>query len=141
MKLFSFNFHHTSKKGFTLIELLVVISIIGVLVVIATANMITAQKQARDSRRMEDMQSIQTAFETYYAINASYPTGGQIDTAFDSTVRPSDPKGTTYSWLSDSDSYCVCGTMESKPGNASASSSDGCTWATGGTYFCVQNRQ
>lgn len=129
------------RSGFTLIELLVVISIIGILVVIATANMITAQKQARDSRRMEDMQSIQSAFETYYAINTAYPIDGQIDTAFDSTIRPEDPKGTTYSWLTDADSYCVCATMESKPGNASGSSADSCTWATGGTYFCVQNRQ
>ncbi len=130
------------KKGFTLIELLVVISIIGVLVAVATANLITAQKQARDTRRFSDMQGAQTAFESYYAANQEYPdTDPERSSAFDSGVLPLDPKSVSYSWLSDLDSYCLCATLESKPGNASGSSTDGCTWSDLGPYFCVQNRQ
>lgn len=134
------------NKGFTLIELLVVIAIIGVLIAVATANFITAQRQARDTRRQQDMEATQTAMETYYAINGVYPistVAGQIDAAFDSGTRPVDPQSAAYSWNSDADSYCHCATMEITPGkgNANAATANGCTWTTTGQLFCVQNKQ
>lgn len=134
------------KKGFTLIELLVVIAIIGILVAVATANFLTAQKQARDTRRQQDMEAAQTAMETYYASNGVYPistTAGQIESAFDSGIKPVDPQGADYSWKSDADSYCHCATMEITPGkgNANGSTVNGCTWTGTGQFFCVDNKQ
>lgn len=132
------------KLGFTLVELLVVISIIGVLTSIATVNLLTAQKQARDSRRVGDMGGAQTALETYYAENQAYPLDVAIDSAFDSGNRPQDPRAPTqtYSWLTDTDTYCLCAAMESKVGNAnSVGTSAGCDWGGTNTYHCVQNRQ
>ena len=133
------------KKGFTLVELLVVISIIGILAAVATANLLTAQKQARDSRRISDLEGAQTALETYYAESQVYPLEAEINDAFDSGARPVDPKDSgiyVYSWLTDTDSYCLCATLESKVGNAdTVGTSDSCSWDSAGTYFCVQNRQ
>lgn len=137
----------TLKKGFTLIELLVVVAIIGILVAYATANYITAQKQARDTRRMEDMKAIQTAFETYFSINQVYPTAASdINASFDTGTAPKDPQSTkSYTWKNDSTSYCICTpTLETKTGNAngySAGSPFTCSWTATGNIFCVQNKQ
>lgn len=61
------------KKGFTLIELLVVISIIGVLSSTILGSLSDARSQARDARRLQDVRSIKTALEVYYANNGQYP--------------------------------------------------------------------
>jgi prepilin-type N-terminal cleavage/methylation domain-containing protein len=132
------------KKGFTLIELLVVIAIIGIILAYASANYLTAQKQARDTRRQQDLEAVQNAMETYYTLNGAYPVDVQIDTAFDTGTRPVDPKpatSTPYTWKTDSDSYCICSTMETKAGNANGSTSDACSWTSTGQFFCVANRQ
>jgi prepilin-type N-terminal cleavage/methylation domain-containing protein len=50
------------KKGFTLIELLVVIAIIGLLATLAVVAFGSAQAQARDAKRVSDVQSIIGAF-------------------------------------------------------------------------------
>lgn len=132
------------KLGFTLIELLVVIAIIGIILAYATANYLTAQKQARDVRRQQDMEAVQTAMETYMAVNGAYPTGAQIDTAFDTGTRPDDPQPTKdYIWSAvASDGYCICANIETTgKGNANAYATSGCSWTSTGQYFCVQNRQ
>jgi len=131
-------------RGFTLIELLVVIAIVGILVALISANFITAQKQARDAKRQQHMESVQTSFETYYIINDSaYPaTSGEIDSAFEGGTRPVDPQpAQSYTWNSDASAYCVCADLEAKTGNADAPSGTSCNWNTSGTSFCVQNKQ
>lgn len=61
-------------KGFTLLELLVVIGLITILMSFGMASYSTAQKKARDSRRVSDMKSIQNALEQYYSIcSYKYP--------------------------------------------------------------------
>lgn len=135
------------KRGFTLIELLVVVAIIGILVAYATANYITAQRQARDTRRMQDMESTQTAFETYFSINQAYPaSSAEINLAFDSGSRPVDPKSTqSYTWNTLAGGYCICSTMETKTGNANGSTNNGtsysCSWTSTGNLFCIQSKQ
>ncbi len=62
------------KKGFTLIELLIVIAIIGLLATLAIVSLTTAQRKARDTKRVADVKSIQSAMELYYSDNAAYPT-------------------------------------------------------------------
>jgi len=61
------------RKGFTLIELLIVIAIIAILAGIVIASTTGATKKARDSRRVSDIQSLQTAIVQYEADNGRYP--------------------------------------------------------------------
>ena len=61
------------NKGFTLIELLVVIAIIGILSSVVLASLNSARKRARDTRRLSDMNQIQTALEYYYDNHGRYP--------------------------------------------------------------------
>lgn len=68
-------------KGFTLIELLVVISIIGILMAVATVSYINAQQKGRDNKRKSDLKAVQQALELYYQQKGKYPpnvTGGLI---------------------------------------------------------------
>lgn len=64
---------HTNKKGFTLIELLVVIAIIGILSTLAVVSLGNARIRARDSKRLSDMRSLQSAVEIYYTDQGEYP--------------------------------------------------------------------
>ena len=68
-------------RGFTLIELLVVIAIIGLLSSVVLASLGTARAKARDSKRAQDLRSIHTALELFYADNGRYPTEGDPDNA------------------------------------------------------------
>lgn len=130
------------RAGFTLIELLVVIAIIGILISVATANFIVAQKQARDTRRMQDMESIQTSFETHFAVNGYYPDSSTIAEAFEGGLIPEDPTPSqSYAWNTDADSYCICASLETGTGNADGGTTAGCTWNSAGTMFCIQNKQ
>ena len=61
------------KKGFTLIELLVVIAIIGILSTMAVVSLGSARTKARDSKRLADIRSVQTAVEIYYTDQGVYP--------------------------------------------------------------------
>jgi len=128
------------NKGFTLIELIVVIAIIAILLGIVSVSYTTAQKQGRDSRRKQDLKDAQNALEQYYAENTQYPTGSEIDTAFEGS-RPQDPKNEspyTYNWDTTTDSYCVCVPLETSNGNASNLS---CNFTQNGDYFCIKNQQ
>jgi prepilin-type N-terminal cleavage/methylation domain-containing protein len=71
------------NKGFTLIELLIVIAIIGILMSLGFASFQRAQMNARDSRRIQDMDQMKIALEFYFENNHTYPTGvtGQIKDA------------------------------------------------------------
>jgi len=132
----------TIKLGFTLIELLVVIAIIAIITSIGVANLITAQKQARDSARREIISNVESAFEQYYAEFNVYPASGSQGAAFESGTAPSDPKGSTnpLTWNMSTVAYCVCATLETGVGNAGASATTTCNW-TGTTHYCAQNKQ
>lgn len=132
-------------KGFTLLELLVVISIMGILIALATASYSTAQKKTRDAKRKGDMKAYQNAFEQYYS---QYNYYAKNDTALNATFsngsQPTDPKGGTgYSYTVTYDAtngvtYCVCSHLEiTGSGNATNTT---CTFAAG-DYFCVNNLQ
>lgn len=136
------------KTGFTLVELLISISIIAILTVIASINFSKAQKTGRDSRRQNDMKTIQNAAEQYYLLNnSSYPSnismpwtgpGGQnILQTF-----PVDPKtNVAYSPVSiNSTGYCFCAGMENEKGNSSGFNCNDLS-KTNGIFFCVMNQQ
>ena len=60
-------------RGFTLIELLVVISIIGVLTTIVSANLNSARSRARDLKRKQELNQMQSALQLYYNTYGSFP--------------------------------------------------------------------
>lgn len=70
-----------NKKGFTLIELLVVIAIIAILavVVFVALDPVTRFADARNSRRWNDVNNIQTAIHQYIVDN-----GGELPTGMSS---------------------------------------------------------
>lgn len=70
--------HKISKKGFSLVELLVVITIIAVLSVVAYSAVGGQTGKARNSRRQQDLSTIQSALEIFYIENNNkYPS--QLD--------------------------------------------------------------
>ena len=68
------------NKGFTLVELLIVIGILGVLAsaVVVVLNPAELLRQARDSQRLQDLASINSALALYVASTSS-PTFGTTD--------------------------------------------------------------
>ncbi len=80
------------QQGFTLIELLVVISIIAILLAVATVSFTNAQEKGRDNKRKSDLKAVQQSLELYFSQNGRYPstTSGQITctyTGFDVTAK------------------------------------------------------
>ena len=84
------------QKGFTLIELLVVVAIIGVMAAMVIANLASANKKSRDSRRKADLASFRTALELYYDDNTSYPDTLEELTPTYIKEIPSGPQGEDY---------------------------------------------
>lgn len=147
----------TLRKGFTLIELLVVISVMAVLISILSASFTTAQKRARDAKRLGDMKSIQQGLEQCFGLVGTYPaavTPGSALTCGNRNVIeriPNDPKNEIgvydYAGLysvkaSDMLAYCLCVKLEKTgSGNANVTGTDGsCSLGTG-SYQCVSNQQ
>lgn len=62
-----------ARRGFTLIELLVVVAIIGLLASIVTVSVTEVRGNARDSRRVTDVQEIQNALASYVITNNTFP--------------------------------------------------------------------
>lgn len=101
---------HT-RRGFTLVELLVVIAIIGLLATIVVASLSTVQNKARDTRRLEDINSLQKAFALYLATHGTYPVAVATTTIDGSdsvslaligdgsfSTVPRDPSAPTYTY-------------------------------------------
>lgn len=78
------------KNGFTLFEMLVVVSIIGILLGLISTSFSAAQKRARDSRRIQDINNVQKAFEQYFSLCGAYPYSAIAGQA----VAQSSPYGT-----------------------------------------------
>lgn len=132
------------KRAFTLFELLVSISIIGILIAVASLSYGTAQKKARDARRIEDVNSIQKAMEMYYSQNNyQYPTTKNMligSSAIQSW--PNDPKNVAYTNRTfTTTTYCTCASLDNVgTGNYC---DDNCTTPCllSKNYYCVKNQQ
>ncbi len=60
------------QEGFTLIELLVVILIIGILAAVAIPAFLNQKGKANDANVKTDINTAQTALETFYTDNQTY---------------------------------------------------------------------
>lgn len=105
---------HPQVKGFTLIELLVVIAIIAVLavVVVLTLNPAELLKQARDSNRISDLNTMKSAISLFLADGGTTLAGSYV-TCYMSTSTTSAQCGgrysTSYSTSSGSTSRAING--------------------------------
>lgn len=115
----------TNKKAFTLVELLVVVTIIAILSVTAYMAMGGQTIKARDSRRIEDLSTIQTALELYFVEFSRYPAvlesgeatssaGWKIPKKYLSIIS-TDPGSAEHSYvytLSGTTTYEIAATLE-----------------------------
>lgn len=74
-----------NKKWFTLVELIVTITILAILWTIAALSFNQYTSQARDTVRLSDLKTMESALEYYALENSSYP-------------KPHNAKEITYSW-------------------------------------------
>ena len=108
----------SNKKGFTLIELLIVIAIIALLATLAIISLTTAQRKARDTKRLADLKEVQTTIELFYSDNSSYPSNDK--TSFQDDLEdfitipnpPSDASEYVYAVTGLNDAYVLKGTLE-----------------------------
>ncbi|RAL55788.1 hypothetical protein BLD25_03915 [Candidatus Gracilibacteria bacterium GN02-872] len=70
-----------SKKGFTLVELLVVITILAIISVVAYQSFSGATDKANASRKLQDVTTIESGLQQYFANNNFYPPVDLIDTS------------------------------------------------------------
>jgi prepilin-type N-terminal cleavage/methylation domain-containing protein len=114
------------RRGFTLVEIIVVVSVIAVLSTVAYASFGEARKKARDTQRVSNISTLQTALRIMNDEIGSYPVyingiiigeGAVLDTTLSSYLSStiSDPSGsgadTTYEYVYDSSFDCaVAGT-------------------------------
>lgn len=75
------NRQSTKSKGFTLVELLIVIGILGVLAsaVVVVLNPAELLKQARDSQRLQDLASVNSALALYLTSTSSPAFSGDTN--------------------------------------------------------------
>ena len=67
---------HPIKKrqaGFTIIEMLIVVTILAMLAGVLVPVLQEGQETARDSRRMQDLRSVQSAVADYFRAEGQYP--------------------------------------------------------------------
>jgi len=125
------------NKGFTLIELLVAMTIMAMLLAIASFSYQSARKSARDSRRKADLEQIRSALEMCRTDSGSYPVGTN-DVIYDDIIcsiegedqtylegTPKDPSTQDDYYYSGSvNIYTLCGFLESSEEEGVCNSAD-----------------
>lgn len=68
-----------NNKGFTIVELLIVIVVIGILALLVITTYSGIQAKARNSKRQNDIQAIQTQLEAYFTEQGHYPSRANMN--------------------------------------------------------------
>lgn len=129
----------TRTRAFTLIEVLIVISIISIIISIATVSYSEIQKRARDGRRKSDIAKISVLLQRYYQDNGRYPPGNSGG----STVTSSQSYQVQTPWITGLDRYSD--EVPRDPINISTGASPGGyfylyeTWNNGQSYHLMIN--
>ena len=114
MKNLKLKIKNSRKSGFSLVELLVVITIIAILSVVAYSALGGQTTNARNSKRLQDLSSIQGALEVHFIQNGEYPTtiGDMSKKVLSKTLE--DPWGVPYGYdiTASSKSYLLAATIE-----------------------------
>jgi prepilin-type N-terminal cleavage/methylation domain-containing protein len=76
-----------TKRGFTIIELLVVVTIISILVTVATVQYHAIQVHSRDANRRDSLSAYRVAFEQYKSVSGYYVLDSNAK-AYDSQSVP-----------------------------------------------------
>jgi prepilin-type N-terminal cleavage/methylation domain-containing protein len=107
------------KKGFTLIELLVVITIMAIIMAVATVSYQKTIQLSRDSKRKTDLELMRQALETYRSETGIYPINKDSLSPDYITNLPEDPKAPDfeYSYLNNAatNTYVLCASLEALP--------------------------
>lgn len=82
-----------NRKGFTLVELVVVIAILGILAGLAIPRFMDATTNARGSRLVADLRTIESAESMYYAEKGEFATMDQLVNDGYLAVKPIPPIG------------------------------------------------
>ena len=128
--------------GFTILELLVVIAIIGILTTLTLTLLSGVRERSRDSRRIEDIKSIETALHLYATDNdGTFPSTSDFEIINGSTdtlsvallsndsisIIPLDPQNSgginVYQYDSDGNGYALSFCLE---GNTIPGYAQGC---------------
>lgn len=136
------------KDGFTLLELMVAIAIVAVLATIGFTLFQSAQAQARDAKRKQDVDAIATVLENKFnAAQGTYTPS--IDTDFASGKKPQDPiNNAQFEYTGEpaagASTYVLCAKLE-QAGTGNAYNTAGATSlpSAGATrdYYCRRNQQ
>ena len=115
-------------KGFTLIEIIITTALIAILTVVPVLSYNAIQKNARDTRRKQDLDRINTALTEYRNQEGEYPPDSDLQPLLDGgymQVVPTDPldKDNTdplYGYVYESDStgttFLLYGLLEETEG-------------------------
>ncbi len=71
-----------SRSGFTLVEILIVVVILGILAAIVVPQFTNASEEAKDSRLMQDLQSVRSQIELYKIQHSGAMPGTVTDVSF-----------------------------------------------------------
>ena len=116
--------------GFTLIELLVSISIIGLLAAILLPNFVGARQRAKDSQKIQELNSVKNALALYYGDYQTYPAGNEDDDCLDSELVPYLTSISqieyVYTQRDSGEGFLLKVTLESSSGNEDTNSQEKC---------------
>lgn len=139
-----------SRKSFTIIELLIVIAVIAILIGIALPRFRGMREEGLIAQAKGELRTLQTAVESYYIHNNSYPSTFPDDLEgatpnIIGTTAPTDPfnGANDYGWATDGASpvvyYVIYSVGPGGDGSATVSAAGAVTESNGDSCIYITN--